>query len=128
MTLERKAPYVWIAVAFFAACISGCALEGADAAPEATASGSAELQQQTQTQALTARPLAVDVPGEVRRVRERPPIVRPAGVVPIPLEAPTLPSPGGDTNDDPRPHPWEPQPAGDNGQADPGTGTSGASK
>jgi hypothetical protein len=132
VSFERKAPRVWFAAAILAAATAGCALEGAEPTAEATASTGAELQG---VSALHAAPVAAARQVSVTAHAGFEPAL-PNAVKPItlnPLESPVLPGLGGDTSDDPRPHPWEPQP-NDNTQqggsqgADPAQGSTGSSK
>ena len=127
MSFARKAPSTWFAAAILAVAMAGCALEGAEPTAEPTTSSSNQLQTVAPTQAVplatkrvaTPSPAGV-VPAEARAL--------PNGTV-VPLESYTLPSIGGDTSDDPRPHPWDPQPA-DNAQqgTTQGSTSTGASK
>ncbi len=126
MSFERKAPSVWFAAAILAAATAGCALEGADSTAEATASNAAQLQGAATHAVPVALPHAAS-PATGAAVHA-PPVAANA-VTLVPLESPGLPSAGGDTSDDPRPHPWEPTPA-DNAQqgSSQGSTSTGSSK
>jgi hypothetical protein len=130
VSFERKAPSVWFAAAIFAAATAGCALEGAEPTAESTSSTPADLQAAGDVRAVPFAAQRVAVPEPAAFAPARPAAAKPITLVP--LESPKTPIYGGDTDDDPRPHPWEPPP-GDNTQqgtqgADPASGGTGSTK
>jgi hypothetical protein len=126
VSLERRAPGVWIIAAIIAAATAGCALENGAPGENTQAAGAD----------LVAAPTATEVP-RADSLGERQVVPGAVQVEQVPPTAPVLVEtapemlkgsivPGLDeAKDDPRPHPWDPAPATNTQD---GSGTAGNGK